>query len=131
MYLRIPVQTFSSQIIEASINNLVNLFRFYQGTLHPAFLRVSTRRYIEKIHQLIYATPKVLPVSLRDIYGYETLKFHLRRGENNAGTRDADINWLVPVQHNRVSIAVDLFIHDAGHARQIFSLAKFFGVEKS
>lgn len=32
----------------------------------------------------------------------------------------------VPVRHNRISIGSDLFIHDAGHARQIFSLAKFF-----
>jgi len=31
-----------------------------------------------------------------------------------------------PIRHNRISIGADLFIHDAGHARQIFSLAKFF-----
>ncbi|CAL1680438.1 unnamed protein product [Lasius platythorax] len=31
----------------------------------------------------------------------------------------------VPIRHNRIFIG-DLFIHDAGHARQIFSLAKFF-----
>lgn len=37
-----------------------------------------------------------------------------------------DISGSVPVRHNRISIRVDLFIHDAGHARQIFSLAKFF-----
>lgn len=31
-----------------------------------------------------------------------------------------------PIRHNRISIDADLFIHDAGHARQIFSFAKFF-----
>lgn len=41
-------------------------------------------------------------------------------------TRGVDISGSVPVRHNRISIRVDLFIHDAGHARQIFSLAKFF-----
>lgn len=33
-----------------------------------------------------------------------------------------------PIRHNRISIGADLFIHDAGHARQIFSLTKFFSL---
>lgn len=36
------------------------------------------------------------------------------------------VSWRYLFRHNRIFIGADLFIHDAGHARQIFFLAKFF-----